>query len=200
MTGTRPTPDEGKPAGGPAPEGSPLSVRPATVDDAPAIVGAQVAAWQAAYRGIMPDAYLDNLSSEPWSRAERRAVAIANPLDPRAFNLVAELDGRVVGWLCGGPSRDDDRGPTTGEVWAIYVNPDQWRCGAGTTLMEAALDRLAAEGYSEAVLWVFEENGGARRFYERFGWRPDGASEIFERGGGQAIEIRYRRPLGSGGS
>jgi RimJ/RimL family protein N-acetyltransferase len=62
--------------------------------------------------------------------------------------------------------------------------------------MTVALQRLADDGYSEAVLWVFEANAQARGFYERFGWRPDGATEIFERGGGQAVEtIRYRRSL-----
>ncbi len=178
----------------------PVAVRAATVDDAGAIVEAQVAAWQSAYRGIMPDRYLDDLSSEPGSRAERRRVTIASPVDPRVFNFVAEVDGGVAGWLCGGPTRDEDGGPGTGEVWAIYVHPDHWRCGAGAALMSAALQRLATDGYGEAVLWVFEENGGARRFYERFGWRLDGASQIFERGGGQAIEIRYRRPLPPSGS
>lgn len=175
-----------------------VEVRTATVDDAETITQAQVLAWQTAYRGILPDRYLDELSSEPWSRAEHRAVAIASPNDPRVFNLVADLDGQVVGWLAGGPSRDDDAGPVTGEVRAIYVHPDHWRCGAGAALMKAALERLATDGYTEAVLWVFEENGGARRFYERFGWRTDGASELFERGGGQAVEIRYRRPLRPG--
>jgi ribosomal protein S18 acetylase RimI-like enzyme len=97
--------------------------------------------------------------------------------------------------LSGGPSRDDDGSVSTGEVWAIYIHPDYWRGGVGSALMTAALQRLADDGYSEAVLWVFEANGRARGFYERFGWRPDGASAIFERGGGQAVEIRYRRPI-----
>jgi GNAT superfamily N-acetyltransferase len=172
-----------------------ITVRPAGIGDAAAITEAQVMAWQLAYRGIMPDRYLDELSDEKAGATERRRLHIARPDDPRVFNLVAEYDGEVVGWLSGGPSRDDDRRATTGEIWAVYIHPDYWRSGVGSALMTVALPRLADEGYTEAVLWVFEENPGARRYYERFGWRPDGSSELFERGGGQAVEVRYRRPL-----
>lgn len=173
----------------------PITVRAAAVSDARAIAEAQVTAWQRAYRGIMPDRYLDELYQDIAGSAARRRVQIAAPDDPRVFNLVAEHDGDVIGWLCGGPSRDDDRNEEQAEVWALYVHPDHWRSGAGGSLMTAALEQLAGEGYTEATLWVFEANRGARGFYERFGWRPDGATAIFERGGSQAVEIRYRRPL-----
>jgi ribosomal protein S18 acetylase RimI-like enzyme len=172
-----------------------LAVRDATVGDARAIAEAHVKAWQVAYRGIMPDSYLDELSDDFAGQVARRRVHIAAPDEPRVFNLVAEDDGAVVGWLAAGPSRDDDRHEAEGEIWAVYVHPDSWRTGVGSALMTAAIGRLADEGYTEATLWVFEDNARARRFYERFDWRSDGATEIFERGGGQAVEIRYRRPL-----
>jgi GNAT superfamily N-acetyltransferase len=172
-----------------------ITIRSAGIGDAAAITEAQVAAWQLAYRGIMPDRYLDDLSEEKAGATERRRLHIARPDDPRVFNLVAEYDGEVAGWLCAGPSRDDDRSATTGEIGAVYIHPDHWRSGVGSALMTVALQRLAEEGYTEAILWVFEENPGARRFYERFAWRPDGSSALFERGGGQAVEIRYHRLL-----
>jgi GNAT superfamily N-acetyltransferase len=175
-------------------EGSP-TVRVATVGDARAIAEAHIAAWLIAYRGIMPDSYLDDLASDMAGQVARRRVHIARPDEPRLFNLVAERDGKVVGWLAAGPCRDDDRHETQAEIWAVYVHPDAWRTGAGGALMTAAIERLSTEGYTEASLWVFEENPRARGFYERYGWRTDGASQIFERDGSQAIEIRYRRRL-----
>jgi ribosomal protein S18 acetylase RimI-like enzyme len=172
-----------------------IVVRDATISDAQAIAEAHITAWQVAYRGIMPDRYLDELSADIAGQVRRRRVHIAAPDEPRVFNLVAEDDGAVIGWLAAGPSRDDDRHEAEGEIWAVYVHPDSWRAGAGGALMTAAIERLVDEGYAEATLWVFEDNTRARRFYERYGWRTDGATEIFERGGGQAVEIRYRRPL-----
>jgi GNAT superfamily N-acetyltransferase len=172
-----------------------IAVRPARIGDAEAITEAHTTAWQVAYRGIMPDRYLDELEQQKPSSVARHRVYIVSPDDPRTFDFVAEYDDELVGWLCGGPSRDDDRRDTTGEVWAIYVHPDYWRSGVGGALMTAAFKRLVDDGYTEAVLWVFEANGRARGFYERFGWRPDGGTAFFERGGGQAVEIRYSRPL-----
>jgi hypothetical protein len=54
---------------------------------------------------------------------------------------------------------------------------------------------LPSRGYTEATRWVLEEKARARLFYERPGRSVDGATALFERGGGQAIEIRYYRPL-----
>jgi len=172
-----------------------IVVRPAVIDDAVQITEAHVKGWQVAYRGIMPDSYLDDLSNDMADRRARWRVQIAVPADPRVRSLVAERDGTVVGWASSAPSRDADATSLTGEIWGIYVHPDHWRTGAGGALMQAALDHLAAEGYTEATLWVFEENGQARGFYERWGWRLDGATHFFERGGARVPEVRYRRPL-----
>ncbi len=84
-------------------------------------------------------------------------------------------------------------GPDTAELVAMYVDPDHWREGLGYALMEAVLERLAGLPYEEAVLWTFKENGRAIAFYERFGWRPDGAEKIHPRTGEPAA--RYRRPV-----
>jgi ribosomal protein S18 acetylase RimI-like enzyme len=72
----------------------------------------------------------------------------------------------------------------------MYVSPGHWRAGAGTALMEAALERLAALPYTEAVLWTFKENGRAVGFYERHGWHRDGAEKIHPRTGEPAVRMR----------
>jgi GNAT superfamily N-acetyltransferase len=181
-----------------------LSVRQATVKDARGITRVHIAAWQVAYRGIFPDRYLEDLSLDFDDRLRRWEVIIASPDVPGTVTLVAERDGEVLGWLGYGPNRDDPPatcsagGPDpVGEIYGIYVHPDHWRTGTGTALMEEAVARMAAAGFGEATLWVLEENPTARRFYERQGWRPDGAIDVFERGGANPTEVRYRLPLAS---
>ena len=73
----------------------------------------------------------------------------------------------IVGFASVGPSRDE-RG--IGELYAIYVEPDQWSTGAGRALIERAEERLR-HAYGEATLWVLEDNPRARAFYERGGWQ-----------------------------
>jgi ribosomal protein S18 acetylase RimI-like enzyme len=81
-----------------------------------------------------------------------------------------------------------------GELYAIYVTPAWWSAGAGRALMESALSALEADGYRRAVLWVLADNARARRFYERAGFTPDGATNILA-GLGGVLEVRYTRDL-----
>ena len=110
---------------------------------------------------------------------------------PGWATLVAEARGRVVGFASTGPSRDEG---AIGELYAIYVDPDEWSRGAGRTMITAAEARRAAE-YVEATLWVLSDNSRARSFYEAAGWRCDGGRQVVERLGVAAPEVRYRKLL-----
>ena len=62
--------------------------------------------------------------------------------------------------------------------------------------MAGVLDELVAAGYDEAILWVLDRNDRARPFYERWGWRPDGATKDEPNGDAPPLlDLRYRRPL-----
>jgi GNAT superfamily N-acetyltransferase len=60
--------------------------------------------------------------------------------------------------------------------------------------MERVLARSARAGYASIALWVLRDNRRARRFYERAGFTPDGATNVLTRLG-SVIELRYRRSL-----
>ena len=61
--------------------------------------------------------------------------------------------------------------------------------------MSHALEQLREIGGERAVLWVLEENARARRFYDRGGWSPDGATRVEPIGGEPVPQVRYSRPL-----
>jgi hypothetical protein len=54
-------------------------IRNASIDDADAIGAVVVRAWQAAYRGIMPDDYLDGLRAEQRAAMWQRVLADLGP-------------------------------------------------------------------------------------------------------------------------
>ncbi|HEY1699382.1 MAG TPA: GNAT family N-acetyltransferase [Trebonia sp.] len=171
------------------------SVRPAIVEAAEAVGLVHVRSWRSAYRGKIPQSYLDGL--DPAQRAEvwRRAVAEADPAQGGVHVAVTE-GGDIVGFAAFGPSRDGDTDPrVTGEVFAIYARPDTWGKGAGRALMESAIAELTRLGYADAILWVLDTNDRARRFYTRAGWAEDGSSKADGSRGSDITEVRYRRTL-----
>lgn len=173
------------------------AVRPAVLEDAPAIAAVHVRSWQAAYRGLIPDAVLISLS------VERRMAFWADTitdLEPPTGVWVAERDGAVAGFVHVRRSKDQGAEPSVGEVGAIYLMPEAWSRGLGRALLDAAVVELGRNGFEAATLWVFRDNARARRFYERAGWAPDGEAKSIEIGAVSLAEVRYRIDLQRGGS
>jgi ribosomal protein S18 acetylase RimI-like enzyme len=157
---------------------SAIVVRPAEKGDILAIAGVHVRAWRAAYRGLVHDAVLDDLTV-----AEREQMwnALVPSRDDAHVTIVAEIDGEVVGFCSvTAPSRDADAPEGTAEIPAIYVEPDRRRGGIGAALLDAALVALEAAGWRRVTLWVIATNAAARAFYAHYGFAPDGASQTVE--------------------
>jgi GNAT superfamily N-acetyltransferase len=166
----------------------PPVVRPARVDDAEAIAGVHVRSWQAAYVGIVPQQILDRLS------VERRLASWRTTIedDGKERVWVVEDEGRVRGFASIGPARDEDLVEGSGELYAIYVEPESWSRGVGRTLFQAATDDLRDRRFGPLVLWVLTDNARGRALYEAAGWRPDGSSRVLDFDGTPIEELRYR--------
>jgi threonine dehydratase len=175
-------------------EAARLSIRPLGRGDADAVGAVHVRAWQAAYRGLLPDDYLTNLTVAERAAFWTRALADA-PRRPGGARFGAEQDGRVVGFIVVGPASDDGAS-RTGEVHALNVDPDHWSRGVGSALLAAGVGHLRESGFADAVLWVHPGNARARRFYEAAGWRHDDVHRRQNVLGADADETRYRCTLG----
>lgn len=171
-----------------------MRIRQATGADAPAIAAVHVRSWQAAYQGLVPQDYLDDL--DPARRLPGWERLLAETAWPRKGVLVAETEGNVVGFAGLTPTRDDDEDPASvAEITTIYLTPETWGRGIGKDLMNAALGALTDAGYRQATLWVLDTNVRARRFYEAAGWHGDGAIKRDATRGFPLTEVRYRRLL-----
>ena len=74
------------------------------------------------------------------------------------------------------------------------MHPDKWRQGTGRALCEYAEQHARSLELRPMTLWVLKANGGARRFYERLGYAPDGAERTNTRLIGAPLhEMRYRK-------
>jgi ribosomal protein S18 acetylase RimI-like enzyme len=152
----------------------PLRVRRARVDDAGGIARVSVRGWQGAYRGLVPEAYLEALDVEV--RRERWRAR----LEDGVCAFVVEQHG-IAGYC---------RVDPPGEVASLYVLPERRRGGIGSALLAVGLDELRARGAEAATLGVFKANHAARAFYARFGFVADGAEGVDEGTGVDEIRLR----------
>lgn len=146
-----------------------MILRPATVDDIPALsrlaTDAFVAKFGHLYRQEDLDAFLRDCLSE---------AAVANDhADPLQVYRLAEADGRLVGFCkialkCGFP--EHARGARAMELKQLYTAAGATGMGIGAALMDWAMAELADRGADEIQLSVYAENHGAHRFYARYGF------------------------------
>ncbi len=169
-----------------------LLLREARPGDEPLVADVHVRAWKAAYPGLIPQEYLDRLTPQDRIRGYRFDA----PADERtAPRTVLALDaGRLLGFATFGPSRDEDM-RAAGELYALYVDPERWRTGAGRALLAETRRSLHASGHEVALLWVLLGNEAAERFYESDGWHRDGARREEEPWGVVSQVRRLRREL-----
>jgi GNAT superfamily N-acetyltransferase len=143
-------------------------IRLAALSDVDDIARLNVKAWQAAYRGHMPDAHLDQLDPSKraaiWSKAIGQLTAVV---------LVATAGETLVGFCSLLPSRDADASPVVGEISAIYVAPTVWRSGIGSSLIEGTIEAARERDFSDLTLWVLTSNTSARAFDETRGFEVD---------------------------
>jgi ribosomal protein S18 acetylase RimI-like enzyme len=168
-----------------------MHIRAASPEDAKAIAEVHVAAWQATYRGLMPDSFLDELT------VEKRIVLWQHALrEPSSATLVVAQDRESLAGFCFfGPTRDEDgKNKPVGEIVALNVRPDCWRSGFGRGLCDFALREAPRRKWKTVTLWVLKGNERARRFYEALGFSLDGADRIDTKLIGAPInELRYSK-------
>lgn len=153
-------------------------------DDFGKIAAIYAASWQAAYRGIVPQDYLDSLTGGAYWR--EKLAARTYPA------LVLVEKGAYLGTSSYSPAREESMAGW-GEVISLYLLPEAWGKGWGKALLEEAARQLRTMGLAKIYLWVLEENHRARRFYEGQGFSPWGDGIELEIGGKGLRELRYVR-------
>ncbi|WP_085314748.1 GNAT family N-acetyltransferase [Derxia lacustris] len=164
------------------------AVRPARASDAAAIARIHVHAWQAAYRGLLPESFLASLSAGEREAYWRDAIVRRSAT---VFVATDDADRDLNGWIAIGPARDADAPAGAGEVLGHCVDPMIWSNGVGTALWRAAREALGQLGFRRVLLWALADNRRARSFYQRAGFGPDGSEKTIVRGESEVREIRY---------
>lgn len=143
-------------------------VRRATPGDLSGVLDVFLDCWRGSYRGILPDAVIDQMTDERADALWQRVLTASD-----GVVLVAEREGVLIGVtryaLPDAPGGD-------GAVHSLYVSPRGQGGGVGRLLLDAASAALRDAGAPAVTLWVFAANTPSIGFYEAQGWRPDGGS------------------------
>lgn len=154
--------------------------------------------WRWAYRGLLPDSYLDRLRHDELAARWWRRLAVA---EEESIHVIERFDrksggGKVGGFVSYGPFRDDSSWlGFAGEVFMLYLEPELVGRGLGRRLMRRATADLSRYGCHWCVVWVLARNTSARRFYEREGFRLDGARRWDPFEDRSVPVVRYARAL-----
>lgn len=88
----------------------------------------------------------------------------------RSQRLLAESDGVAVGIASVGTEGTTE--DTVGELFGLWVHPDQRGTGVARRLLEAAARTAREDDLHHLVYWVGTDNGRAVAFASSFGFRP----------------------------
>ena len=115
--------------------------------------------WKYAYKGIIPQDYLDSIPCGRWANLDAQ----------NRKHLVAVHDSKLIGTASFCPSRWEQH-KNCGEIISIYFLPEYIGKGFGRLLLQECVKELKKDGFDRIILWVLEENHAARRFYEKNGF------------------------------
>ena len=141
------------------------------------IAHVHIKTWQHAYKGIVPQSFLDSMTEE--NRAEK--YKFENELEKGHFFFAVKIDNYIAGFLYLCRCRDDDS-KDAGEIGGIYLLPEYQHKGYGAKMMEYAIDFLRDKGHNTIKIWVLEQNEKAISFYNKFGFSFDGSKKEAELG------------------
>lgn len=159
-------------------------IREAQISDAKRIAQIDVSSSRFAYKCILTEECLNELT------VESRIPVYERWISEKRFELyVYEDDNKEVKAMMGiGKCEDDDK-ENAFELHFIYVDPDFLREGIGSQLLMFFEEKGKERGFGEYIIWVLEKNDIGSNFYEKNNYRLDGKDKIFKRWNQR--EIRY---------
>jgi len=146
-----------------------IVIRPASRADLPSL-GRLGASLLRAHHGLDPQRFMapgdspeDGYAWFLGTQLRRRDVTV----------LVAERGGSIVGYAYAGlePQSWKELREACGFIHDVVVEEHARGCGAGTALIEAAMQWLHEHGAPRVVLWTAEPNDPAQRLFARLGFR-----------------------------
>lgn len=164
------------------------SVRRAIIEDTSSLAHIIVESWRSAYSNLLPKDEIQR-----YLNVEIRKNQFEKYISQEEIVLIGYINDRPCGLVFASPENDEgvDR---CGSIYSMYTIEEAWGKGLGKSLMDEVMIILKDEGCKRVLLWVYEENPRARKFYEKCGFKFDGTSKE-SHFSNNPIELRYQREI-----
>lgn len=142
---------------------SEIIIRKATLNDINAISTIKVKGWQSAYKNIISDEYLNNMS------IQKKIEKSTKDFEQYPF-IVAEIDSEIVGFCSYCFENVEKLNESADcEIRSIYVKPNMKRNGIGKKLINYVKKEFLKANKERMILWCLKKNIPSQKFYEAMG-------------------------------
>lgn len=140
-------------------------IRKAIKSDNYSIAKLIVSGWQTAYKGLIDDEFLNNMSVD--FMAEKWADNIETQNSDNNIYIYEE-NNQIIGIIRFGKP-DDTSATYDSEIHVLYVEPSLKRNGIGTKLFEFAKEHFINIKTTNMIIWCLKGNTPSIKFYEKMG-------------------------------
>ena len=140
-------------------------IRKAVPGDELVLAYIQTESWKAAFAGILSPEELERCTN-----LQKAEQMYHNVLCREGCNMAIELVDDHPHCIAAWGTNRCELGDAVGELICIHSLQNNWAKGYGSAMMEYVLAQLRQANYESVILWVFEENIRARKFYEKHGF------------------------------
>ncbi len=161
-------------------------IRKAKLGDEKILAYIQTESWKSAFADIISAEDMEICTDIVKAEAMHEKVLKSG----YAEMSILEIDGKpycIAAWSKARNPQFSD----CAELICIHSLCDKWGKGYGSMMMNHILDEIKNTNYNSVLLWVFEKNSRARRFYEKHGFELTDNTQISY----DAVEVMYRKEL-----
>ena len=141
-----------------------MKIRQATVNDVSIL------------QNLNDEVFVDNYKYDPdlkmdWAQSKTGKEYFTDVVNnPNAICLIAEENGKAVGYIAAQPKEFGYRLSKYIEIENMGVSPEYRSKGIGLKLMEKCLEVAKEKGFKKAYVNAYSDNVGAVKFYEKNGF------------------------------
>lgn len=163
-----------------------IAIRKAKIGDEKILAFIQTESWKNAFKDIISETDLEKYTNIIKAEEMYSQVLKTN----YAENFILEIDGKphcIAAWS---KARDKEFYDSA-ELICIHSLSDNWGKGFGSMMITHILNEIKNAGFNSVLLWVFEKNTRARKFYEKHDFELKEKQKVSY----GAVEVMYCKEL-----